>query len=83
MVRKQAEIISISLLCRGSVQSAISNLKSSNIAWTKKRHTQLFYMKADKFETANLANDLNYAHILDNLRTILRRVNEIHTNYSF
>ncbi len=51
------------------------------------RHTQLFDLKADKFETANLANDLNYAHILDSLRTILERdkelLNDGHTPFEF
>ncbi len=39
----------------------------------KKRHTQLFDLKKDNFETVNLADDLNYASILDSLRTILER----------
>jgi arylsulfatase A-like enzyme len=41
------------------------------------RHTQLFDLKSDKFETTSLANDLNYTAILDSLRTILKRDREL------
>jgi len=51
------------------------------------RHTQLFDLKSDKFETTSLANDLNYTAILDSLRTILERDKELlydgNTPYEF
>ena len=53
----------------------------------KKRHTQLFDLKKDNSETVNLADDKNYASILDSLRTILEREKELlndgNTPYEF
>ncbi len=62
-----------------SWQRAVRNKQYKLIEYCvdNERHTQLFDLKADKFETTNLANDLNYAHILDSLRTILKRDKEL------
>jgi arylsulfatase A-like enzyme len=58
-----------------SWQRAIRNKQYKLIEYCvdKKRHTQLFDLKSDSFETTNLADDPNYAHVLDSLRAILKR----------